>query len=430
MERPEASLISHRDCEQFLWSDVANTKAQKRVLDTVSVFNSSAKTLEAESLQHFVDAVGALYTRGVQTVLKDTSHRKPSKANPKYASQVKLAVETYILNILHARIFDALAVSYAKRDMEFNRKTRSLCHLTEADLGLVGVWQLDGALAILANLPDKPTPLEKLVCLKKAVGMLMKRSAESGCGVVSADELVPLVALLVIRAEVPNWHANLFFINNFAFSTVSPEGLAYLLVSFEAGIALVESDQLATPWRAQLATPDQPAPTTAHIFFDAVAAGDRAVVLNLLTRRTCHPLCACTDCVNRRAGRVTDHGSVTVYTRDAEGRTALHISARTGNADLLLELLEQGGIADATDVGGRTPLHHACEGDMVDCVIILAQRHADVNVRDIDGNTPLHVCARNGHERCAQALLFQASRTLQVAAEGCAAGGVNDLVLS
>ena len=63
-----------------------------------------------------------------------------------------------------------------------------------------------------------------------------------GMAVISADEMVPMLALLVIHSDVANWHANLCCMTEAAFSGVQPNELAYLLVSLEAAISHVSSE--------------------------------------------------------------------------------------------------------------------------------------------------------------------------------------------
>ena len=55
-----------------------NTRIQRGLDDLVSLFNRTCNHLEAESLRHLVDAGNALFTRAMQTVLKDTRLVRPA----------------------------------------------------------------------------------------------------------------------------------------------------------------------------------------------------------------------------------------------------------------------------------------------------------------------------------------------------------------
>lgn len=58
--------------------------------------------------------------------------------------------------------------------------------------------------------------------------------------------------------------------------------------------------------------------------------------------KLCHPLCVCPKCRQLLKKRQHDPTAVTVYTRDADGFTALHVAARLGLADMVTLLIEQG----------------------------------------------------------------------------------------
>ena len=44
----------------------------------------------------------------------------------------------------------------------------------------------------------------------------------------TADELLPILVYLVIISDIPNWHGNIAYINNFHFSRIGVEEFAYV----------------------------------------------------------------------------------------------------------------------------------------------------------------------------------------------------------
>ena len=44
----------------------------------------------------------------------------------------------------------------------------------------------------------------------------------------TADELLPILVYLVIISDIPNWHGNMAYINNFHFSRIGVEEFAYV----------------------------------------------------------------------------------------------------------------------------------------------------------------------------------------------------------
>eukprot|EP01137_Pigoraptor_chileana_P002762 Opistho-2@42041 len=124
----------------------------------------------------------------------------------------------------------------------------------------------------------------------------------------------------------------------------------------------------------------------------------------------CHPLCDCSKCerVTKAMGAAAQtrkDSAVTVYARDDEGCTALHIAARLGFVEMVRTLLGFGAIINAGNHVGLSPLHLACQRNHAEVTQLLLQYQADVNIRDNDGNTPLHVCSSNGHVECAKLLV-------------------------
>lgn len=92
--------------------------------------------------------------------------------------------------------------------------------------------------------------------------------------------------------------------------------------------------------------------------------------------------------------------------KDDNGRTALHYASATGHKNTAELLLANGAELDLKDTeNGDTPLHLAAIGDHKDVVILLLANKADVNAIDNDGDTPLHKAALKGDQELAALLL-------------------------
>ncbi len=127
-------------------------------------------------------------------------------------------------------------------------------------------------------------------------------------------------------------------------------------------------------------------------------------------------------------------GGADPATADYDGRTALHLAAAEGHAEVVAYLLSRGAPASARDRWGATPLHDAVQNGHeraadrlleqgakleVDPVVLctLASQGdtagvrrwlrygADPLVGDYDGRTPLHLAAAEGHEATVRVLL-------------------------
>ena len=75
---------------------------------------------------------------------------------------------------------------------------------------------------------------------------------------------------------------------------------------------------------------------------------------------------------------------------DKAGRSALHLAATDGNADVASLLLEHGADVAAKHDGGVTPLHLCASSDPA-CVSLLLSAGANAEERDASGQTALHL---------------------------------------
>lgn len=87
---------------------------------------------------------------------------------------------------------------------------------------------LPKARAILSQLNQFTTPLEKLYCFSHTISTLTTGSPDTAHEAVTADELLPILVYLVIITDVPNWNGNLTYINRFHFSNISFEEFTYV----------------------------------------------------------------------------------------------------------------------------------------------------------------------------------------------------------
>ena len=94
-----------------------------------------------------------------------------------------------------------------------------------------------------------------------------------------------------------------------------------------------------------------------------------------------------------------------VFSKDTDGRTALHYAASCTSKDVVKLLLADKAEVNARDNDGRTPLHLASEDGRKDVVELLLANHADVNAKDSYGDTPLHWVADWGRKDLVTLLL-------------------------
>ena len=76
-----------------------------------------------------------------------------------------------------------------------------------------------------------------------------------------------------------------------------------------------------------------------------------------------------------------------ITTRDAEGRTPLHLAAWYGYATIVQRMLAQQADINARDEHDRTPGHWAAFKGYLDVIKLLVNSGADINARDKQGRT-------------------------------------------
>ncbi|CAH2302407.1 caskin-2 isoform X1 [Pelobates cultripes] len=91
--------------------------------------------------------------------------------------------------------------------------------------------------------------------------------------------------------------------------------------------------------------------------------------------------------------------------QDADGFSALHHAALSGNSELLHLLLETQPAVDVKDGNGMRPLHYAAWQGRPEPVRLLLRASASVNAASQDGQTPLHLAAQYGHYEVSETLL-------------------------
>uniref|UniRef100_A0A8C6V2M9 Uncharacterized protein n=1 Tax=Neogobius melanostomus TaxID=47308 RepID=A0A8C6V2M9_9GOBI len=88
------------------------------------------------------------------------------------------------------------------------------------------------------------------------------------------------------------------------------------------------------------------------------------------------------------------------------GRPLLYLLALEARLDMATLLLEKGGVPlESRDAEGRTALHVACWQGSADMVNLLLQHSSNPNAQDSEGRPPLHSVAWTGHAHVGRRLL-------------------------
>ncbi|KAM4619223.1 ankyrin repeat domain-containing protein 27 isoform 2-T2 [Polymixia lowei] len=393
----------------------------------IAGFYQSFKEQERKGLRHHIDSVNGLYTKCLQSLLRDSRLKLLAKQELQM-TLLKQAVEMYIHHGIHDLIFNFVGTLEASQDAAFNKTTRSLQDLQQKELGVKSDFSINlpRAKRELSQLNLYTSPLLKLLCLKRVALTVMQAPSPTVCiEAVSADDLLSVILYLLVKTEIPNWMANLSYIRNFSFSSSCKDELSYCLSTFEAAVQYISLGRLNNThtgsgdvndkavFREKMSLLSQNAATPIHCLFEHIACGNEQEVQRLLSDsesdqeiRMCHPLCSCDVCDLQLSGRLNDPSIVTPDSRDDRGYTPLHVAAICGQALLIDLLVSKGAGVNATDYHALTPLHLSCQKGYQGVTLLLLHYKANTDAQDNSGNTPLHLACMYGHEDCVKALVY------------------------
>lgn len=434
------------DCAEFLWGHKYSKSSQQHVDDKIQSFLDSHQ--QFQSTRAIIDATCNLFTSTMQIALKDSVLKKLVKQNKGHMENLKVAMETYVMNAVSAKVLKQLIQLMANEDSKLNKTTRNLSDLQVKDLRVRQEFtvNLPRARRELSQLNQFNTPLEKLHCLRRTVGAITqpgyrdKLQLDGSGPAMSSDDLLPLLIFLVVKSEIPNWLANLAYMQHFRFANFGHGEFGFYLASFEAAIEHVRSGSLSS---LPMGSPDGPrlsifsrSPSTQEslwqrldgndgeytpsleLFFKCARENDTERLESMLESgftddkwilsQMCHPLCLCDKCQDLLISTRSDPRALTSSSRNDRGYTAMHTAAINNNLQSMEVLYRYKGDINATDYHGSSPLHLACQRGHQDATIWLLDKGADMNLEDNDGNTPLHLCCANGHEECVKTLLYAA----------------------
>lgn len=436
-------LYSLRDCIDLLWTEAGGERALEQLDIIIKQFLRKNQELEEETLQRLRDLGSELFSEAVQVTLSDLRLGQKTKKDLYLLDAVKLAVETYVLHGIYKKLMKGIAASKAEEDARLNRLIKNLSDLQVRDLDIDPqlLCSLTKAKFELANIEGYSTPLGKLGCLKRAVSLV----TECGC-IISSDELLPILLFLVVKANLPNWYANISFLKHFRFSSSGSDSgeQSFNISSLEAAVEHISSGSFFGSTSPEADCVGHPGGMTSPIlksmeeelcsgvdpvarYFECIRLGKVEDVKDILDGKykpfekdvenepsfveadaqLCHPLCSCDQC-ERLISKPKEDVMPTVHTREERGYTGLHVACIFGRPTVVDMLIGLGSDLHATDFRGATPLHYAAQRGHQNAVLLLLHAGADMNRCDGDSNTPLHLSSLNGHVACVKALLFYA----------------------
>jgi len=102
---------------------------------------------------------------------------------------------------------------------------------------------------------------------------------------------------------------------------------------------------------------------------------------------------------------IVESGAESVDSRDADGRTPLHLASRGVHIEVIRYLVDNGADLDALDSNQIAPLHSLTSRNHSQGIELLLSRGADIDILDYQNNSPLHYAAMSNHIEAASILV-------------------------
>eukprot|EP00118_Oscarella_pearsei_P005260 m.23964 g.23964 ORF g.23964 m.23964 type:complete len:501 (+) comp28556_c0_seq1:69-1571(+) len=247
-EQPSAS-----ECLRFLWSQPLLHKVVQDLQKCVSTFNQSYVIVEGY-LSHAASKLESFCIHAVQSGCAALqSDSKPLDKRNEVLLQ--LAVESYIMNGVHHKMFHFVKNVYRQQDESLLGYCRRYHGLTAKDLTVADrlCCPTPEAIVELASLEGHTNPLDKLLCMKQTLELIseaVKSKAESllgseGIPSLASDDLIPLLVIVIIQAKCNHLPSILYYVENFHWSTSGKADLGYTVVTFLAAVQFILSTDLS-----------------------------------------------------------------------------------------------------------------------------------------------------------------------------------------
>ncbi|KJE96923.1 hypothetical protein CAOG_07170 [Capsaspora owczarzaki ATCC 30864] len=239
---------------EFLEAFPENASAIASATNAIQAFNRGYVLVKGY-LEHASRKVEMLCEQFYADLLDGNQLFSSSRDDSKVQDAIRLAAESFILDGIHTKLFSALCAIDEEADLQLHHRLAALGPLLRPDhLGIKPQFMCDlpDALKELSRLDTLRTPTEKLWCLKDTTQKIANGVAEhfaakgrsASEAVVTADELIPLLARAIAFSAPMHWQANVEYIQHFQFTGASVPDLNFAMVSCLAAHSFLQSPPL------------------------------------------------------------------------------------------------------------------------------------------------------------------------------------------
>ncbi|XP_055303143.1 ankyrin repeat domain-containing protein 27-like isoform X2 [Sitodiplosis mosellana] len=449
-----------QDAVTLIWNET-NSKAVFRKIESICCsFMKNTNCMEplnhmscgagdkntADILKRIKNSVDILLNHCFKKLMYQRRLYEKCMNDPHFRRVFKIALETYIIDLLYRWLFDTITVICADENEKFNRTLRNLADASLKDFKIDSTHSniISRVRIELVKMPDLTTPIEKISCLRRA----LTSASQSRHTDISVDDLIPILVFVIIKSGLTHWIATIQFLKHFIFnefSDGSDKGVdSFLITTLEAAITYIQSIDLREFKQGPLIGDGKLQRRFANkddfidYLFERIKNEDEVEIIKLLKTDNDLIIHAVErdndgkndgngkhanddDTIRKRSNDVDDgidegvHDEFDVMSKFPECRLnlqnthgvgAIHVATMHGLAKMLNCLLALGVNLHIKDQNNYTALHYAASRGHQNTLLLLLHAGAEINALTNDKNTALHLSALNGHINCVKALLY------------------------
>lgn len=440
-----ATIKKLQDAVEFIRSVAKPRYVFSKIDGAVQSFVKNRSDFSKWNLKQYKDDVKKLYIQCLEIVLQNRKLKDRCQKDAHLKRNVKLAVETYMMDKLYDHVRDVINVCQGDQVESFNKTIRNLSdiHITEMNLKRSYADVIPIVKKELLRIDDCRTAIDKSSCLRKAFEIIAREHAgvwgkNSSSGelklMATTDDVIPLLIFVITKTGLANWIMNLTFLKEFQLNDSSSSSVLskekhgqnnYLVTTLEAvivyisccsiersqrlGIDLMSDDEVQMKKYSEMSFKN--ADQFLNYLFTLMKNNEEEEILSIFqdfnnnsspldTRnKKCHPLCSCMRCESMPYVPHIDD-------RNQNGLAAIHLAATLGSPKLLTLILNLKPNVDAVDAKNWTALHYAAANGHQNLLLLLLHAGININSTSNDQHTSLHLACLNGHSGCVKALLY------------------------
>nr|XP_023023243.1 ankyrin repeat domain-containing protein 27-like [Leptinotarsa decemlineata] len=293
-------LVNVHDCIDFLWYESFGHHILDNVKHVVTQFTLGCGEIEIEDLQTQKELIGKLFSECLKTGLKNEVIRKKCMSSNHFLENFKVAIETYMQFCMGTKLSFCISTLQHQKDSHLNKILRNSHALQYQDLEIPDNFSdtITAAKCEMSKLNNYHTVLDKVDCFNKIFNILCQNKVKSAY--VTTDDILQVLAFLLVKVEINNWVANLTFLKEFRFSSLEIcDQTTFVITTFEAVIEFLRSNQfLDLQKKINSVSSNNFAVKYLH---DEVTSTDMKLsslipIETATDKKLCHPLCICSKC--------------------------------------------------------------------------------------------------------------------------------------